>query len=493
MNPTTTGFLTALLNNFVAVFSNGFGIITPRASAILGTLAAIEVALASLFWALRGEDFTAPFLRKLLRIGFFAFLVASWPTLTNGVASGLAQIGSLAGGGSGAPLVKDPSRILEQAMVVIKPIQDQITRIQEGPWYQKIAVLAVVIQYTIAELFVLAAFFVLALTCLLTQIEFALVAVLGLILVPWGVSNHTAFLAEKAIGAVIAQGVKLMVLSFIIAVYGGVLNTFTLSPAPSPMDTWLLAGSAFVMAIIAVHAPAVAGGLLSGSPSLTAGSAAGVAIGAGAAAIGAGVGAAALGRMGAASAAKTITAAGQIHGAGSAAAANSTGAGAAALSNPGVRGSVIGGLMAASTTPAGQAVAAGVQRAASTRLGQAAIKFGSAAAANIDRGLSAGASYAAAGASEVGRMAAAPITNAGEAVKDAWSQGVAMSGGVPPAAAPPPPATPTPSPERLEAGRQRFSDAATVAKATTTAVKGATSTSGGGSGNPTIAPTNDES
>lgn len=492
MDPTTTGFLTQLLRAFQNVFANGFGIITPRAQAILGTLAAIEIALAALFWALRGEDFTAPFLRKLLRIGFFAFLVASWPTLTKGTAEGLAQIGSLAGGGTGVPLVNDPSRILDQAMVVIKPIQDEIARIQEGPWYQKIAVLAVVFQYTVAELFVLGAFFVLALTCLLTQVEFALVAVLGLILVPWGISNHTAFLAEKAICAVIAQGVKLMVLSFIIAVYGPVLNTFALSPAPPLMVTWLLAGSAIVMAIIAVHAPAVAGGLLSGSPSLTAGSAAGVAIGAGAAAIGAGVGAAALGRMGAASAAKTITAAGQIHGAGSAAAANSTGAGAAALSNPGVRGGVIAGLMAASTTPAGQAAAAGLQRAASTRLGQAAMKFGSAAAANIDRGVSAGASYAAAGVTQAGRMAASPVTNAGAAVKDAWSQGVTMGGGVSPTASSPP-APPTPSPERLEAGRQRFSDAATVAKATTTAVKGATTTSSGGSGNPTIAPTNDES
>ncbi|MEA9733276.1 P-type conjugative transfer protein TrbL [Xanthomonas campestris] len=492
MDPTTTGFLTQLLRAFQNVFANGFGIITPRAQAILGTLAAIEIALAALFWALRGEDFTAPFLRKLLRIGFFAFLVASWPTLTKGTAEGLAQIGSLAGGGTGVPLVNDPSRILDQAMVVIKPIQDEIARIQEGPWYQKIAVLAVVFQYTVAELFVLGAFFVLALTWLLTQVEFALVAVLGLILVPWGISNHTAFLAEKAIGAVIAQGVKLMVLSFIIAVYGPVLNTFALSPAPPLMVTWLLAGSAIVMAIIAVHAPAVAGGLLSGSPSLTAGSAAGVAIGAGAAAIGAGVGAAALGRMGAASAAKTITAAGQIHGAGSAAAANSTGAGAAALSNPGVRGGVIAGLMAASTTPAGQAAAAGLQRAASTRLGQAAMKFGSAAAANIDRGVSAGASYAAAGVTQAGRMAASPVTNAGAAVKDAWSQGVTMGGGVSPTASSPP-APPTPSPERLEAGRQRFSDAETVAKATTTAVKGATTTSSGGSGNPTIAPTNDES
>ncbi|WP_237384661.1 P-type conjugative transfer protein TrbL [Xanthomonas campestris] len=296
MNPTTTGFLTQLLQNFVNVFSNGFGILTPRASAILGTLAAIEVALAALFWSLRGEDFTAPFLRKLLRIGFFAFLVASWPTLTNGVASGLAQIGTLAGGGT-ATLVKDPSAILDRAMEVIKPIDNKLKDMQRGSWMDKVAMLAVVVQYTVAELFILGAFAVLALTCMLTVIEFYLVSVLGLILVPWGISNHTAFLAEKAIGAVIAQGVKLMVLSFIMAVYGNVMATFTVPPAPELLVTYLAAVSAAVMAILAVHAPAVAGGLLSGSPSLTAGSAAGVAIGAGAAAIGAGVGAAALGRM----------------------------------------------------------------------------------------------------------------------------------------------------------------------------------------------------
>lgn len=491
MDPTTTGFLTQLLQNFQNVFANGFGIITPRAQAIIGTLAALEIAIAALFWAVRGEDFTAPFLRKLLRIGFFAFLVASWPTLTQGTAKGLAQIGSMAGGG-GTPLVNDPSKILDQAMVVIKPIEDEVKRIQDGPWYQKIAVFAVVIQYTIAELSVLVAFVIIAITCLLTQIEFALVAVLGLILVPWGISNHTSFLAEKAIGAVIAQGVKLMVLSFIIAVYGGVLNTFALQPAPPLMDTWLLAASAFVMAIIAVHAPAVAGGLLSGSPSLTAGSAAGVAIGAGAAALGAGVGAAALGKMGAASAAKTITAAGQIHGAGSAAAAGSTGAGAAALgsivSNPGVRGGIMAGMMSASTTKTGQAVASGIQRAANSRLGQAAIKYGGQAAAAVDKGVTATAKYGAAGLKQAGQIAAQPLTSAGSGIKEAWSQGVAAGSG-----GPAPTAAGAPSPERLEAGKSKFNSAATVAKATTTAVKGATSTSSGGSGNPSIRPTNDES
>lgn len=428
MDPTTSGFLTQLLTTFTNIFSTGFGVITPRAQAVLGTLAAIEVALAAIFWAVRGEDFTAPFLRKLLRIGFFVFLVASWPTLTKGVADGLADIGAMAGGGSAA-MVSDPSKIVDQALVVMKPIDDEVKRIQEGPWYEDLAVLAVVIQYTIASLCILAAFVVLAITCFLTYLEFFIVSILGLILLPWGVSNHTSFLAEKAIGAVIAQGVKLMVLSFIIAVIGTVLNSFTLQPAPPLPDTWMMAASAFVLAILAVHAPAVAGGLLSGSPSLTAGSAAGVAIGAGAAAIGAGVGAVALGRAAAPAAGRTIAAAGQIGQAGSAAIAAKQAGGFSTMQQ------------------AGAAVGAG--------------------------------------AKEAGKMAAAPITRIGSAIKQQWNSGVdAAKDGAS--------AAELRKEQRLQQAGSRFKSAGAVVHAGTTAVKGLTTTQSGGSGNPSIRPSNDE-
>ncbi len=428
MNPTTTGFLTQLLTTFTNIFATGFGVITPRAQAVLGTLAAIEIAFAALFWALRGEDFTAPFLRKLLRIGFFVFLVASWPTLTRGVADGLAQIGALAGGGSSA-LISDPSAILDHAMTVIKPIENQIALIQKGPWYQKVAVLAVVIQYTIAELCILIAFAILAITCFLTYIEFFIVSVLGLILLPWGISNHTSFLAEKAIGAVIAQGVKLMVLSFIIAVIGTVLNTFTLQPAPPLMDTWLLAASAFVLAVLAVHAPALAGGLLSGSPSLTAGSAAGVAIGAGAAAVGVGIGAMALGRMAAPAAGKTIAAAGQIGQAGKTAQAATQASGLSTMRQ------------------AGAAVSAS--------------------------------------AKEAGKIAATPATRIGQGIKRHWDSGVQTAkDGVAVAE--------LRKEQRLQQASSRFKTVGAVTRAGNTAVKGLTTTHSGGSGNPRIHPQNDE-
>jgi len=428
MDPTSAGFLTAILNNFITVFSTGFGLITPRAQAVLGTLAAIEIAVAALFWAVRGEDFTAPFLRKLLRIGFFVFLLASWPTLTQGVAQGLAQIGALAAGGSDA-LVHNPSGILDEAMKVIKPIQDEAQRLQEDGWMGVLASLAVIIQYTLAVLLILLAFAIIAITCFITVVEFHLVAVLGLILVPWGVSNHTSFLAEKAIGAVIAQGVKLMVLSFIIAVFAGVLATFTVPAAPSLPTTWMTVISAFVMAVLAVHAPAVAGGLLSGSPSLTAGSAAGVAIGAGAAAVGAGVGAVALGRMAAPAAGKTIAAAGRIGEAGNLAAAGQRARGGSTLAQ------------------AGSALGAGTR--------------------------------------EAGKVAATPAVKLGERIKQHWDSGREAARGSSQAAE-------LARDQRLAQNQSRFRPGAGMVHAGTTAVRGMTSTQSGGSGNPTIRPTNDE-
>lgn len=428
MDPTDTGFLTQLLTTFTTIFATGFGVLTPRAQAVLGTLAAIEIAIAALFWAVRGEDFTAPFLRKLLRIGFFVFLVASWPTLTAGVASGLADIGAMAGGGTSA-MISDPSRIIDQAFIATQPIDEHIQEMQSGSWMDKVASLAVVIQYTLAALAILIAFCILAITCFLTYLEFFIVAVLGLILVPWGVSNHTSFLAEKAIGAIIAQGVKLMVLSFIIAVISNVIVSFNLPDSPPLYETWLMAASAFVLAILAVHAPAVAGGLLSGSPSLTAGSAAGVAIGAGAAAVGAGVGAVALGRMAAPAAGKTIAAAGRIG-------------------------------------EAGRLGVAGQQARGGSTLAQAGSALGG-------------------GTREAGKMAATPAVKLGQRVKEHWNAGrEAARGGAE--------AAELARDQRLAQNQSRFRPSAGMIHAGTTAVKGLTSTQSGGSGNPTIRPTNDE-
>src|ERR1039457_3368709 len=242
--PADTGILTSLLNAFVGVFSAGPGLLAPTAARILFLISAIELTLAGLWWALKGENILVGLLQKTLLIGLFAFFVLNWPTFLNAVLNGFVWVGFQAGGSSpaaGILLIKDPSSIIDQAMAITLPISDKLSSFS---WTS----IGSLILYGWAYIFTILAFFflalpvflthlhfyiVLALQVFVTYLEFYIVAALTLVLVPFGVFKHTAFIAERALGTVISFGVKLMVLSFIIAAAGPVLVSITVAPNPS--------------------------------------------------------------------------------------------------------------------------------------------------------------------------------------------------------------------------------------------------------------------
>ena len=269
--PADTGILTSLLNAFVGVFSAGPGLLAPTAARILFLISAIELTLAGLWWALKGENILVGLLQKTLLIGLFAFFVLNWPTFLNAVLNGFVWVGFQAGGSSpaaGILLIKDPSSIIDQAMAITLPISDKLSSFS---WTS----IGSLILYGWAYIFTILAFFFLALQVFVTYLEFYIVAALTLVLVPFGVFKHTAFIAERALGTVISFGVKLMVLSFIIAAAGPVLVSITVAPNPSLTQAYAVLLAAMAIAYLAWHAPAIAGGMISGGPSLTAGSAAG--------------------------------------------------------------------------------------------------------------------------------------------------------------------------------------------------------------------------
>ncbi|HEX2790951.1 MAG TPA: type IV secretion system protein, partial [Steroidobacteraceae bacterium] len=269
--PADTGILTSLLNAFVGVFSAGPGLLAPTAARILFLISAIELTLAGLWWALKGENILVGLLQKTLLIGLFAFFVLNWPTFLNAVLNGFVWVGFQAGGSgpaAGILLIKDPSSIVDQAMLITQPIS---TEISELSWTS----IGSLIMFGWAYIFTILAFFFLALQVFVTYLEFYIVAALTLVLVPFGVFKHTAFIAERALGTVISFGVKLMVLSFIIAAAGPVLSRITVAATPTLTQAYSVLLAAMAIAYLAWHAPAIAGGMISGGPSLTAGSAAG--------------------------------------------------------------------------------------------------------------------------------------------------------------------------------------------------------------------------
>lgn len=266
-----TGILTTLLNAFLSVFSAGPGRLAPAAARILFLMAGIELTLAGIWWVLKGENVLVGLLQKTLLLCLFSFFVANWTTLINTVLDGFVWSGFTAAGSSpaaGATIIKDPSAIITQAFVSTQPIADEISSLK---WYD----LGSLFMYGWAYIFTIIAFFMLAIQIFITYLEFYLVAALSLILVPFGVFKHTAFIAERAFGSVVSFGVKLMVLSFIIAAVQPVLAQITLPAEPTWQQAYMVLLASMAIAFLSWHAPGIAAGMISGGPSLTAGSAAG--------------------------------------------------------------------------------------------------------------------------------------------------------------------------------------------------------------------------
>ncbi len=280
--PTDPGVLTELLNNFLSVFSLGFGRIMPDARWLLSTLALIEVILAALWWAFKREDAVVAFLQHTLWIGFFIYLVTQWPTIVNVISDSFATVG-LRAGGNALSLTDflDPSQIAHLGVVATAPIFNHL-----GAWGFLTNNIADVIISGLSGLIILLAFFIMAIQVFITVLEFYIGAVLALILVPFGVNRHTAFMAERAFGLVIAFGIKLMVLGFITSATFPVLSAFTLPADPPLGEVFSMMLASLAIAFLMWHAPSMATGLLAGSPSLTAGTAVGTAVGTGLAAAG---------------------------------------------------------------------------------------------------------------------------------------------------------------------------------------------------------------
>ena len=117
----------------------------------------------------------------------------------------------------------------------------------------------------------MACFFVMACQVCLAIVEYYLVLTLATCLIPFGISPHTKFLSEKAIGAVVAVSVKLMVLSFIISLVSPVLGQLRFSGAGGElklneiMSMVLVSG---MLALVTWRAPGFASDLLAASPTL---------------------------------------------------------------------------------------------------------------------------------------------------------------------------------------------------------------------------------
>ncbi len=282
------GALTEALTNFLAIFALGYTNLAPATIDLALTLLSIEFVLFGIYFAFGARNFVDVFF-KILFIGFWWWIINAFPTLMTMVLNSFISWGAIAGGSSAgaiAPLMLDPSAIAGYGMTAIEPITVAMNNLG---WRET----GLSIFYGLIALIILVLFFVIAIQVFITVLEFYLVVALTSILLPFAFIKRTAFLAEKAIGAVVAFGIKLMVLAFIITVAQPVLAGLIIDGPVTYQSMFALLLVAGALAVLVLHAPGVAAGIMAGSPSLTMANVATTALAAGAAATGGG--AAALG------------------------------------------------------------------------------------------------------------------------------------------------------------------------------------------------------
>ena len=288
----------SFLADFIRYIDSGFGLLGGDVRFLTRTLIGIDVTLAGLFWAMGGEDnVLGRFIKKILYIGAFAFILNSFSSLSAIIFKSFAQAGLTAGGGtlSAADLLR-PGRLAGTGFSAAWPLLQQASKLTSfTTFFDNFLTIAILL---FAWILVVVAFFILAVQMFVTILEFKLTSLAGFILVPFALWNRTGFLAERVLGNVVSSGIKVMVLAVIVGIGSNYFTQFTAAlqgQEPDIGQAMSLVLASLALFGLGIFGPGIASGLVAGAPQLGAGAALGTTIGAAAVPLiagGAGMGAA---------------------------------------------------------------------------------------------------------------------------------------------------------------------------------------------------------
>jgi type IV secretion system protein TrbL len=262
------------MQTFIRYIDSGFGLLGGDVAFLTTTLIVIDITLAGLFWAMGGEqDVLGRFLKKILYVGAFAFILSNFAGLADIIFRSFAAAGITAGGGtiSADDLLK-PGRLAGTGFSAAWPLLEQVSQLMGfTTFFDNFLAIAVLL---FAWAIVILAFFILAVQLFVTIIEFKLTTLAGFILVPFALWNRTSFLAERVLGSVVSSGIKVMVLAVIVGIGSGFFGEFVGAlngQEPDIGQAMSLVLASLALFGLGIFGPGIASGLVAGAPQLGAG------------------------------------------------------------------------------------------------------------------------------------------------------------------------------------------------------------------------------
>ncbi|WP_292045746.1 MULTISPECIES: P-type conjugative transfer protein TrbL [unclassified Brevundimonas] len=309
-------------NELMVVFSNtvtaGFDALSGSVNGVFGLLIALVVALTGIQWALSpNREVLASGFGKVLLIGAFAWIINDWQALSETLYAGFLELGLTAGGGAlSREEFLNPGAILQQGWEIVKALGETPAPV-ENP-LDVMGNMADALILGLAMIGVMLAFAVLALQIIVSLLEFKIVTLGGFVLLPFGIWNKTAFLAERPLGYVVSSGLKVLALAIVVSGARTIFDQLQPSANPDIYEALAILVAALLLAMLAIFIPNLASALVTGGPALGAGAAltGGLAVaGAGALVVGGAAGVGALAGRAAAVSGSSRSAAGAASGA----------------------------------------------------------------------------------------------------------------------------------------------------------------------------------
>nr|CAD6437077.1 P-type conjugative transfer protein TrbL [Rhizobium sp. Q54] len=248
--------LTSLQNQLATSAKGWEAAVMEAAKSLFWILATIEIGIAAVWLALQAatlDGWFAELVRRVMFVGFFAFVLSQGPEFAKAIVDSLFQIG--AGGGAASP-----ADVFNAGLSVATKMSEKI---EFGLFEDN----ALAISAAFAMVIVVVSFSLVAAIFVSVMVEMYLGLLAGMIMLGLGGSSYTKDFAVRYLVYAFSVGMKLMALVMISRIGSEVL--IGLADEPQVGDEFqtalAIAGIAVVVFLISVYVPSILQGVVQGA------------------------------------------------------------------------------------------------------------------------------------------------------------------------------------------------------------------------------------
>lgn len=264
-----TGILMTMLTQIQQSFSPGLGAMRTVVLGLTGFLVSLEVTRIGVNLALGSRYVQIDLVRIFMRLGVFLWLYNDWPHVVNLVRDSFVELGLRTGGNTlTVPQFLDPGNWWQQGLTAGQILWTALGKhlsIDPRSWVLALAYLGAWLVFTLS-------FAAMGIGIFILQVELSIAVLGAFVLLAFIVLQGTRWLANGAVAYPINCGFRFCIKAITASAVFPLTRTIT-ATNPDLQQATIMCGAAVTMALVMWKAPAIASGILSGLPVLTAGQA----------------------------------------------------------------------------------------------------------------------------------------------------------------------------------------------------------------------------